>query len=160
MKRSFSIIAFIGGLIALAGIILSLFVDQFGWWNFYTISNNNVVGSDFLTGFYGNADNAFNEELTYLIPGILASLGALMCLTSNKYLAIIGSVLIFAGVGMFLILLGDSDAADLADALDTNIFWDRFGIEIAGNFTGVRWQLGYGLMTVAAGGIIGLQLDQ
>lgn len=154
MKRS--TLALIGGLIALLGIGLSLFIEIFGWWNFYTIFNNEVTDSTFYTAFFETSENYFNDELTYLLPGIIAGVGALLCITSNKTLSIIGGILIFVGIGVFLVLLGDSDIADLANYTDTNVFWDRFGVQIGDSFTGWRWQLGYGMIATAVGGVLGL----
>ncbi|UYP46765.1 hypothetical protein NEF87_003050 [Candidatus Lokiarchaeum ossiferum] len=151
-----SVIALIGGIIVLLGIVLSFFVDIFGWWNFYTIFADDVTDSYFMNAFFGDTDELLNEDLTYLIPGILASLGGILCLTQNKALSIIGGVLVIGGIGFYLILLGDSDAANLANNLDTNILWDEFGVTLFNSFTGVRWQLGYGMITTAVGGIVGI----
>ena len=151
-----SVVALIGGIIALIGIVLSFFVEIFGWWNFYTIVLDDVTDSFFMNAFFGDTEELFHEELTYLLPGILASLGAILCLTQNKTLSIIGAVLIIGGIGFYLVLLGDSDAANLANNLDTNIFWDEFGIEVFNSFSGVRWQIGYGMITTAVGGVVGL----
>ena len=151
-----SVIALIGGIIALLGIVLSFFVDIFGWWNFYTIFADDVTDSYFMNAFFGDTEELLHEDLTYLIPGILATLGGILCLTQNKVLSIIGGVLIIGGIGFYLVLLGDSEAATLANNLDTNIIWDEFGVTLFDTFTGMRWQLGYGMITTAVGGIVGI----
>ncbi|MBN2155876.1 MAG: hypothetical protein JW776_07515 [Candidatus Lokiarchaeota archaeon] len=155
-KTQRSFLAIIGGIAALLGVVLSIFIKELGWWNFLTVLGNEVTDNDYLSAFFGDGDPYFSDTFTYLLPGIIAGVGALLCLPGNKILSLLGSVLVLVGVGVFFVLLGDSEAAVWASYIDTNIFWDSAGITIGDSFTGVRWRLGIGLFMTAGGGIIGL----
>jgi len=155
-KANRSFLAIVGGIIALLGVGLSIFIKELGWWNLLTVVNNEVTNNAYLSAFYGDGDPYFNETFTYLLPGIIAGVGALLCLPGNKFLSILGSVLVFVGVGIFIVLLSDSEAATWAGFIDTNIFWDSFGVTIGDSFTGVRWRFGFGLFGTTGGGIISL----
>ena len=155
-KTSRSLLAMIGGLIAIVGVVLSIFIKEFGWWNFLTVVNNEVTNNEYLSAFFGDGDPYFADTFTLLLPGIVAGVGAILCLTGNKFLSFAGSILVIVGIVLFFVFLGDSDAASLASFLDTNIYWDSFGVTIGDSFSGVRWRLGIGLFVTAGGGILSL----
>lgn len=156
-KSSRSYLAMIGGLVAVLGVGLSIFIKELGWWNFLTVINNEVTDNAFFSAFFGEGNaNYFGDTFTLLLPGIIAGVGGVLCLTGNRFLSLIGSVIVIVGIVIFLVLLGDSDAAALADFLGTNIFWDKAGITIGDAFTGFRWRLGYGMFITAGGGILAL----
>ncbi len=155
-KSNRSLLAMIGGFIAVLGVVLSIFIKEIGWWNFLTVVNNEVTNNSYLSAFFGDGDPYFANTFTLLLPGIIAGVGGLLCITGNKFLSLIGSVLVIVGIVLFFVFLGDSDAAVLADYLDTNIFWDSFGVTIGDSFTGVRWRMGIGIFVTTGGGILSL----
>lgn len=153
-KTNRSFLAIIGGIIAVLGVVLSIFIKELGWWNFKTLILGDVTNNSYLSSFFGDGDPYFADTFTLLLPGIIAGVGGLLCITGNKFLSLIGSVLVIVGIVLFFVFLGDSDAATLASYIDTNIYWDSFG---GGDpFSGWKWHLGIGLFMTAGGGILSL----
>jgi len=65
-KRSY--IAILGGIIALLGVVLSIFIRELGWWNFLSVIGDNVDYTDtWASAFFGDTDPYFNPEFTYLL---------------------------------------------------------------------------------------------
>ncbi len=156
-KASRSFLAIIGGIIAVLGVVLSIFIKELGWWNFLTVFNDEITNNAFFSAFFGKGDpEYFGDTFTLLLPGIIAGVGGLLCVTGNKFLSLIGSVLVIVGIVVFIVLLGDSDAAVWADFINTNIYWDSVGVTVGDAFTGIRWRFGYGLFITAGGGILAL----
>jgi hypothetical protein len=153
-----SIIVLLGGIIILVGVLLSLFVKEFGWWMWdgrIFIKN----GEYFLTAFGGEQGSLmgedttfYSEEMTQVLAGGLAALGGLLCLSKKKSLGLIGGLLAIVGCILFLVYLGDTDLAkNLADN-DLSIF----GGEVNNILISGKWQLGYGFIATAVGGILAL----
>ena len=155
-KSNRSILAMIGGIVIVLGVVLSIFLKELGWWNFLTVVGGDVTDNYYLSAFFGDGDPYFADTLTLLLPGILAGIGGLLCITGNRFLAFIGSVLGIVGIVLFIVFLGDSDAATVANYLDTSIFWDKVGITVGDVFSGVKWRLGIGLFTTGGGSILAL----
>jgi len=148
-KTSRSIIAIVGGIIALFGIVLGIFIKELGWWNMLNVFLGDVEYTNlYTTAFFGDVDTYFSSELTYLLPGIIAGVGALLCLSGNKILSLIGGIAVFAGMGLFMILLGGSWVGDLAELSDKNPFSDSFLV--------FKWRLGIGFYITGSGGLLAL----
>ncbi len=146
-KRSY--IAILGGVIAVLGVVLSIFIRELGWWNFLSVVGDNVDYTNTWAGaFFGDSDPYFSPEFTYLLPGIISGVGALLCLPGNKFLSFIGSLAVIAGLVVFLFLVQGSWIGDLADLLGKSALWD------SGAFS--KWRLGFGYFITAGGGILAL----
>ena len=154
-KSNRSILAIVGGLIVVLGVVLSIFIEELGWWNFKTFLFGEVASSNYLSVFFADGDPYFADTFTLLLPGIIASIGGIMCITGNRILSFIGSVLVIVGVVLFLVFLGDSDVSTiLSSYLDSNIFFETVG---GGDpFSGAKWYLGIGFFMTAGGGILSL----
>ena len=156
-KRNISILAIIGGIVALVGIGLSIFIEELGWWNFFDILDNDIVGSSFFSAFFGTGEGQyFSDTFKFLLPGIIAGAGALLCLLGNKFLSIIGSIAVFVGIILFIIFLPDANLPLGVGASETSIYWDDLGVTILESFTGLKWRFGIGLFITAGGGLLSL----
>ncbi|UYP45231.1 hypothetical protein NEF87_001516 [Candidatus Lokiarchaeum ossiferum] len=122
------ILSLLGGLLALAGAIGSLFLGLLGWYN---------VGTTFTSSIGGSAGTIIPSPLDILglIPGVLVVLGGILCFIPKKATCAIGGFLILAGVIFFLVTL-------YLDAGDFGFFWGSSG------------HVGYGLMGSFVGGLL------
>jgi hypothetical protein len=156
-KKNISILAIIGGIVALVGIGLSIFIEEIGWWNYFDILNNNIVDSSFFSAFFGTGEGQyFSDTFKFLLPGIIAGAGALICLLGNKFLSIIGSIAVIAGIILFIIFLPDADLPLAVGASGTSIYWDNFGVTVLESFTGAKWRFGIGFFITGGGGLLSL----
>jgi hypothetical protein len=148
-KSNRSYIAIFGGIVAILGIVLSIFIKELGWWNLLAIIGSDVNYTDiFTTAFFGDNSVYFNSELTYLLPGIIAGVGGLLCLPGNKFLSLVGGVAVLAGIVVFMILLGDSWVGDVAELAGNSPFW--------GGVLFFKWRLGIGFFITGGGGLLAI----
>ena len=143
-KRSY--IAIVGGIVAILGVGLSIFIKELGWWN---VLSGEEYTTTWTSAFFGNTDPYFADEFNYLLPGIIAALGGLLCLFGNKMLSIVGGVVIIAGIIVFIVLLpGSNTFLGLAEAFDKSPYWD----------TGIiyKWRLGIGFFITCGGAVLAL----
>lgn len=148
-KNRRSIIAIVGGVIILVSVALSIFIKELGWWNLLTVLGDDVTYTDvFTTPFFGDNDTYFNAELTYLLPGIIAGIGGILCLFGNKYLSITGGLVAITGMIVFMIFLGDSWVGDLAELAGKGALW--------GGILVWKWRLGIGFFITGGGALLAI----
>lgn len=157
-KSNDSILILIGGILAIIGVVLSLFIKEFGWWMWEgRIFLGN--GDYFLTAFggeqgslMGDDSTLFSEENIQILAGVLALIGGALCLTKKKMFGILGGILIIVGCILFLTYLGDTDLANYLADNDYSIFWG----EVSNIFIDGTWQIGYGMITSTIGAILAI----
>lgn len=162
-------IALIAGLVAILSAVLSLFLEMFGWWNMQLIYDP-IIGSTTTTpfwynAFWGNYNGGsdeftyFSEESTQMICGVLVCIGGILCMFQKKTAAIIGAVLIFAGIGLWL-----ANFADMAKDLFESWGGDPDDIDLTKFFSGettflfwtLTWRVGYGFYMAIGSGLLAL----
>ena len=94
------ILGFIGGFIAIVGIVASLFIEYLAWYN---------GGTYYLNAIGGGTVGIIADPIDWLkfLPGIIAILGAILCLIPKKLTCLIGGLLVLIGVGLFVFGLYD-----------------------------------------------------
>ncbi len=131
-------LAFFGGLIAVVGFVLSIFLELFAYYN------DPIGWYGALGGYNTGIDiNEYYGETMFLVAGIIVALGGVMCLTQGKGLAAIGGILVIGGCAFWYFALTNSLPG--VGTFDFSIFWESNNARI-----------GYGWITSAAGGLIGL----
>ena len=124
------ILGFIGGFIAIVGIVASLFIEILAWYTVGPFWFNSIGG-----GFVGIIADPI--EIMMLLPGIIAILGAIICLIPKRVTCLIGGLLVLIGAGLFTYILFDASG-------DFSFFW-----------VNADWHIGYGWMITVLGGLIG-----
>lgn len=122
------ILSLLGGLLALAGAIGSLFLSLLGWYN---------AGTVFTSSIGGHAGEIIPAPFDILgfLPGAIVVLGGILCFIPKKATCLIGGLLILAGVIFFLVML-------YLDAGNFGFFWSTSG------------HVGYGAMGSFVGGLL------
>lgn len=162
------IVAIIGGIIGLAGIIASLFDQTLGWWEITSVVE--ILGSSttyktFLSPFgnlsYDYKDDIISIEgsimiliaLTTIIGNVLLLVGAF---TDKNVLVIIGTFLAIIGLTYFLYSIGNFEeiTALIQDESLSVIFGSESYTFIA--TTTSNWRLGNGYFVTAAGAMVSL----
>jgi hypothetical protein len=166
-------IALIAGLIAIAVAVLSIFIETFGFFN-VSITSTPLFGTpttasmwyNSLWGYYDYGDDKIiyaSEKSTEMAAGILMILGGVLCLLQKKTPALLGGILILAGLGLWTLVAADKFVEFIesfgASADDYTIL-DLFSGEESWNvifFTlKLEWGIGYGYYGMAAAGVLGL----
>jgi len=124
------ILGFIGGFLAIVGIVASLFIEILAWFN---------NGANWVNAIGGGSPGIIADPIVplELLPGIIAILGAILCFVPKKLTCLIGGLLVIIGVGLFAFGLYSSFG-------DFTFFW-----------TSTTVHIGYGWMVTTLGGIIG-----
>lgn len=149
MKRP---LAFFGGLLVILGVVLSIFFNILGWWNF----NVTVLFPDRWFNAFGGlswdntVQNYFNDDsVIEMIPGVIAAVGGLMLITQSRFLGLLGGMLVFVAIGIFAYNMLQYDLiVDFAELMGGNIFWWEESV--------FSIKMGYGLMMSAGGSLIGM----
>ena len=124
------ILGFIGGFFAIVGIVAGLFIPILAWYNNGTDYTNAIGG-----GPAGIMVTPF--DIMVFLPGVIAILGAILCLIPKNLTCLIGGLLVLIGAGLFLFGL-------TTNFTDFSVFWVSGTVHI-----------GYGWMATVLGGIIG-----
>ncbi len=158
-------LALIGGLLALAGAILGLFMSFGGWW-ILEMRIFNAESTAYFNAFWGSYDSISDEtvyiaeEMVKAASGILVVLGGILCLFQKKSLAAIGGILILAGIGLWALNFADmsKDFFDFINLSGEVGFLEMFRGSREGplGLIKVSWTIGPGLIMTLAGGILGL----
>jgi len=124
------VLGFVGGFIAIVGIVASLFIEILAWYS---------GGLYYVNAIGGGTVGIIADPIDYLklLPGIIAILGAILCLIPKKLTCLIGGLLVLIGVGLFVFGLYDTFG-------DFSFFWVSSTVHI-----------GYGAMITTLGGILG-----
>ncbi len=124
------VLSLLGGLLALAGAIGSVFLELFSWYT-TTTGYTSAIG--------GGAGVIIPSPLDILglLPGALVVLGGILCFIPKKASCLLGGLLILGGVIYFLVML-------YLDAGDFGFFWGASG------------HVGYGAMGSFVGGLFAL----
>jgi hypothetical protein len=124
------ILGFIGGFIAIVGIVGSLFIEILAWLN---------VGPFWFNSIGGGMSIIIADPIDILefLPGVIAILGAILCFVPKKLTLLIGGLLVLIGAGLFVFGLYDLFG-------DFSFFWVDSTVHI-----------GYGWMLTVLGGLIG-----
>jgi hypothetical protein len=124
------ILSFLGGVLALAGVIGSLFLDYLAW--------DSLAGTGF-TSAIGTAGLVFSDlVILSVVQGGLALLGGLLCLIPKKATCALGGLLILGGTIWFGVdkLVLNGSFSDIWVSMDVH--------------------LGFGWMASLLGGLLGL----
>ena len=125
------ILGFVGGFIALVGIVAGLFIELIAWYNAGTGAWANSIGG----GTAGIIASPI--VILELLPGIIAAVGAILCFIPKKLTCLIGGLLVLIGAGLFLFGL-------TSNFTDFSVFWVSTAVHI-----------GYGWMATVLGGLLG-----
>ena len=122
-------LGFIGGFLAIVGVVASLFIEILAWY---------TLGPFWLNAIGGGTAGIIADpiEIFTLLPGIIAILGAIICLIPKKMTILIGSLLVLIGVGLFIYILYSLTG-------DFSFFW-----------AGPTAHIGYGAIITTFGGIL------
>ncbi|MHA1474174.1 MAG: hypothetical protein ACTSQ5_03190 [Promethearchaeota archaeon] len=125
------ILGFIGGFFAIVGIVAGLFIEYIAWYNAGTGIWVNAIG--------GGTVGIIASPIVILefLPGVIAILGAILCLIPKKLTCLIGGLLVLIGAGLFLFGLTTNFS-------DFSVFWVSGTVHI-----------GYGWMATVLGGLLG-----
>ena len=123
-------LGFIGGFLAIVGVVASLFIEILAWYTLGPFWLNAIGGGN--VGIIADPIEIFT-----LLPGIIAILGAIICLIPKKLTCLIGGLLVLIGTGLFVYVLYTLYG-------DFSFFW-----------AGPTAHIGYGWMVTVLGGIIG-----
>lgn len=164
------ILVIIGSVIALIGIFLPFADMTLGWWQ-YTQRLNTILG-DTVTKYYlspfgiisndANSDTTQIEGYVLLIASIVTILGGVVAavgaFTDKSLVAIIGSVLMIAGLAYFCYSLGNIEEIRqmLYDDTISAIFGKNEDIWILIGTADLQWRLGNGFFITAAGSLLTL----
>lgn len=124
------VLGFIGGFLAIVGIVAGLFIEILAWYSGGLFYVNSIGG-----GTVGIIADPI--DILELLPGVIAILGAILCLIPKKLTCLIGGLLVLIGAGLFVFGLYNTFG-------DFSFFWVSTTVHI-----------GYGWMITVLGGIIG-----
>ena len=124
------VLGFIGGFIALVGIVAGLFIPILAWFNAGPLYNNAIGG-----GTVGIIASPI--VILEFLPGIIAALGAILCFIPKKLTNLIGGLLVLIVAGLFLFGL-------TSNFTDFSMFWVSTTVHI-----------GYGWFATVLGGLLG-----
>lgn len=129
-KKMGKTLSFMGGFLAIVGIVASLFIEYLAWYN---------TGSNWVNAIGGGSAEIIADPIVImdLLPGVIAVLGAILCFIPKKLTCLIGGLLVLIGVGLFLFGITSNFS-------DFSVFWESSTIHI-----------GYGWMITTLGGILG-----
>ena len=124
------VLGFIGGFFAIVGIVAGLFIPILALYN---------VGPVYVNAIGGGTVGIIASPIVILefLPGVIAILGAILCLIPKKLTCLIGGLLVLIGAGLFLFGLTSNFS-------DFSVFWVSTTVHI-----------GYGWMVTVLGGILG-----
>ena len=123
------VLGFIGGFIAIVGIVASLFIEILAWY-----AGPNWVNA---IGGVNGVIMVSPFDIMAFLPGVIAVLGAILCFIPKKLTCLIGGLLVIIGVGLFLFGVTSNFS-------NFSVFWVSSTIHI-----------GYGWMITTLGGILG-----
>ncbi len=166
------IVAIIGAAVGIASVLLSLAIPALFSWYHYDVDATGY-GS---FGIYLTAFGTIVEDMPYpvsidmvtlvLIGGIMVLAGAGLCIVSGvtemKPLGIIGGILMIVGPLMLIFdLIGEvsdfaEDMNNMADALDTNVFFGSYSYTYYGFTVNYGFGLWIGFFMAIGGGVVGL----
>ncbi len=157
-------IAIVGGLIAVLGPLLGIYIDALGMWNFSTTFGSIITTQrfDVLGTYYYQlgsfvADPETNQTIQVL--GILILIGGAILLVGglagSRSIAAIGGVVAIVGAVVFALMLQGILDADYFYLSDYSIFI-TYNQSILFNTTTLTQMLGGGFWTAVVGGGIGL----
>ena len=129
-KKMGKTLSFMGGFLAIVGIVASLFIEYLAWY---------MNGSIWVNAIGGGSAKIIADPIVILelLPGIIAILGAILCFIPKKLTCLIGGLLVLIGVGLFVFGLYTISG-------DFSFFWVSSTVHI-----------GYGAMVTTLGGILG-----
>lgn len=168
-------LAYIAGVLAIAGIFLTIFLYKFGFWNCdvekFTLGNT-TYASYWFSAVFGigkvedgvvSANPLYGIGFFQDLAGILMLVGGILCLTHSKTLAIIGGVCILAGVLLWVLIF-----PEIAKTFIENLMGNPDLITFSSLFSGsqnyvnflteytVTFRAGYGLYVESIAGILGI----
>jgi hypothetical protein len=168
-------IPFIGGILAIVFVVLSIFVSQMAWgtWTqvFQPILGQSSTKTIWYNAFFGgklsydeDTITNFSESFIGMGIGVVVLLGGVLSLISRKNMATLGGALIIAGCIFWLLTFGDFINA-VIDAL--NMIHDLENITVLEIFSGSRsysfigtytfsWTPSLGFYGALAGGILSM----
>ncbi len=123
------VLGFIGGFLAIVGIVASLFIEYLAWY-----AGPNWVNA--IGGVNGEIMASPFDILAFL-PGVIALLGAILCFIPKKLTCLIGGLLVLIGVILFLFGVTSNFS-------DFSVFWVSSTVHF-----------GYGAICTTLGGILG-----
>ena len=165
------ILALIGAIVGLVGVVLSLIVPQFfGWWRLEITQLGILFGGLYITGLGTTAGTGIfalmpmGMTIITLIGGIVLIIGAIACIIGTvkelKVAVIVGGILILLSPILLIIdlltgaaMLGQLVASIIGSPV-TNLFWGSF--IPPGPPALVSWGIWIGAFMPLAGGVLGL----
>ena len=144
-------LAFLGGLLVIISVGLSLVLDFFGWWNYSIIlGHENWINAFGGLNWNDNIENLYSDDaLIELMPGVIALFGAILILIRKQATGIIGALLVFVAIGIFINNLDTFVSLNLfLDLNNASIYWWNSGTFYC--------YMGYGLIMGGLGAVFGL----
>ena len=148
MKRP---LALLGGLLVVLGVLLSIVMDLFGWWN-YSI---NISYSNWINAFGGlnwnnSIENLYSDDsILEMIPGVIAIVGGILILIRKPGPGLIGALVVFFSVALFINNLDSFNSLNnFIEVNNGNLYWWT-----SGNF---YCHIGIGLIITSLGALLGL----
>lgn len=159
-------LVFIGGILAILGVILPFIDKSMAWW-MVTLSAGSNSASSFLslTGIISNTENSntttIDDNSALVIVLILVLVGGVLALAGTSKtsggIAVLGILVVIVGLVYFIISLPNiPEVANLLVAFDNPSYLygsDEFTFIITWTYT---WRIGNAFLVSAAGAVVGL----
>lgn len=171
-RNNSSTLILVGAILGLVFAIASMFVEVLGFFNVSVVTDSFLGGGTSSTwynafwGYYDMQDEKivyFSENATEVIYGVLIVVGAVLCLTRQRALGLVGSILMLVGILLWGIALVDHftqllknigvnpENYTIFDMFVGSKEYDMFLFSVT-----VKWNVGIGFYGCTIGAILAL----